>query len=423
MENSSHENFDAAWPVDVYFPRAKVVADCLTDKRRVIYRYFAREEGMLFGTPFIKSLMEDSLIGTTGLERKDWPIIRILPEGAYFKPAQVIMEIETIFQLSVAAETSILGILSYCGAALRMNRIVKAARGRPVYAFEARHFPPPMAAMTACAAKLGGASGTSCTTGAALARTYEYGSPSFDRTEWIEGFKESNPRFDLCAVGTNPHASAAIMPMEGEEDSFVIGASRLSFMAPPDLPEVRNAEIFLKAFPGIPSLVLNDYSGRELDASRLAARLFKDEPNFFGVRCDTCGERFHQGASFPNRDLMVSEFKMSREDKWKFGRGVTIELLKNVRKAMDGEENGKRLKIMASSGFNEAKTAFFDKEGAPFDSVGTGSYVHLIGVTSDIVAVKRGDGEWKRRVKAGREWLADKKPEGLIELRWAYSGE
>lgn len=411
--------FESEWPVDVYFLRAGTVASCLPDKWRVTYRYFARNSGLFFGTPFIQSILKELIASVPGLPADDWPIVRALPEGTAFVPKQCIMEIDTPFEISVAAETSILGILSLCGTAYRMSNIVMAARGRPVYAFEARHFPPSMAALTACAAKLGGASGTSSTTGADLAQTYSFGAPEFESAGWVEGAVQ--PTFLEGPVGTNPHASATIMPNEGPDDYFLIDDATVLFRAPADLPEVRNAEIFLKAVPGIPSLVLNDFSGREMDASRTAVEILGDDPFFWGVRCDTCGERFHQGARWANNANMASivagwKCTDNKERLWEEGPGVTIELLQNVRKAMD-EAGGQKHKIMASSGFNEKKTKFFDESGTPFDAVGTGSFVHMIGVTADIVSRRRTqDKEWQTCVKAGREWLAEQQLKGLAEV-------
>jgi len=408
--------FESEWPVDVYFLRAAQVASCLPDRWRVLYRYFAREKGLFFGTPFIQSIMRELVNSIPGLPAEHLPVVRALPEGTEFEAKQCIMEIDTPFEVSVAAETSILGILSLCGAAYRMRRIVEAAKGRPVFAFEARHYPPSMSALTACAAKLGGASGTSSTVGSDLANTYPFCTGVLQ--DWPEG--ASWPTFVDKPVGTNPHASATIMP-NGADDHFLVDGVPIQFKSPADLPEVRNAEIFLSIMPGIPSLVLNDFSGRELDASRAAVEHLGSYEHFWGVRCDTCGERFHQGARWAgnsNMDKIVSEWKANSDTQmlWTEGKGVTVELLRNVRKAMD-EVGGQKFKIMASSGFNDEKTAFFEQAGAPFDSVGTGSFVHLIGVTADIVGRRKAkDDPWEPCVKAGREWLMNQMPEGLLEV-------
>jgi len=423
--SKDHFRLSSKVPVDVYFYNAADVAACLPYNARVVYRYFARKSGMFFGTPFIKRLIENHCKMWNVRSR---PKLKALPEGTLFEGRQIIMEIEWTISHLIAFETAILGILSQSGTAANMHALVSAARGRPVYAFEARHFPPEMAELTACAAKLGGASGTSSTTGAETARDYPYGSADFDYTGWIEGHRQ-RPEFASSPTGTTPHACSAIMPMT-EDAEFVMpeGVGHI-FQAPADLPEVRCAEVFANIKPDKPCLVLNDYSGRELDASRAAVRYLDRYPNFWGVRCDTCGERFHQGAKAPQehsewaqldeQDIFEWEQSLTGEQRWESGRGVTVEQVKNVRRVMDEESMSKLAKIMVSSGFNPMKTFFFDAQGAPFDAVGSGSFVEFLGVTSDIVAVAFGENEkLVHRVKAGREWLANQQLKGLEEWRW-----
>jgi len=282
-----------------------------------------------------------------------------------------------------------------------------------------------MAELTACAAKLGGSSGTSSTTGAWRAyNDYDFAvvDPCYHDTPNI---------FSREPVGTTPHACSAVMPEDAQDWYYRIDEVDVPFEAPADLPEVRCAEIFARIFPSKPALVLNDYSGRELDASREAVRVLSKYPNFWGVRCDTCGERFHQGASVPYSYVREGTSKLEIEiacnewevvvdqgKKWRFGRGVTTELARNVRKAMD-EAGGKNAKIMLSSGFGVEKTKFFDEEGAPFDAIGTGSFVKLLSLTSDIVAIQRHKYDpWTQRVKHGREWLAVAELNGLEQWSW-----
>lgn len=409
--------------VDVYFYNAGRVAEALPYDARVRYRYFARQPGMFFGTQFIRRMIDETC---NGYWEKSRPVVKALPEGTPFEGKQLVMEIEWEFRKLVGFETAILGVLSHCGTAREMSEIVRAAKGRPVYAFEARHFPPEMAALTACAAKLGGASGTSSTTGAATAIHYYFGGGNAD-SRYCEG----PAIFAKEPVGTTPHACSAVMPTGADDSFYLIDGVQVPFEAPVCLPEVRCAEIFARTHPDKPCLVLNDYSGRELDASREAVNVLSKYPNFWGVRCDTCGERFHQEAALPasyvragmsERETKTAcrewENAVGPERLWRSGRGVTVELARNVRKAMD-EVCGQKAKIMLSSGFGVEKTRFFDEQGAPFDAVGTGSFVKLLTLTSDIVAVRfREDGTWERRVKAGREWLADLPLDGLEEWIW-----
>lgn len=81
-------------------------------------------------------------------------------------------------------------------------------------------------------------------------------------------------------------------------------------------------------------------------------------------------------------------------------RGVSAELVRNVRKALD-KEGFRWVKIIVSGGFNEEKLIRFNKLRVPYDAVGIGSwfYQDRVDFTADIVQV---DG--KPCAKAGRKY-------------------
>jgi nicotinate phosphoribosyltransferase len=322
------------------------------------------------------------------------PTARGLPEGAPFDAQQVVLEIEGPFSVLACAETALLGVLALSGAAGHMRRLVKAAGGRPVYDMSARHYPPSATPLVACAAKLGGASGTSTEVGAAAARVYPHGN------------REFNPH----AIGTIPHALSAVMP-RGSRAVFLDPSARREprrFIAPASLPEVRAAEIYARRFPDRPLIVLHDFSGREIEAALEACRRLGRLPNFWGFRLDTAAERSMQGVR--------PAAGASLELRWLEGPGVSVRAAQTMRAALD-QAGWTSAKLMLSSGFTAEKAAFFVTRGAPFDALGTGSFVEFAMFTADIVAV-RASGRWRRRVKAGREWLAAAKPKGLVEWRW-----
>jgi len=98
--------------------------------------------------------------------------------------------------------------------------------------------------------------------------------------------------------------------------------------------------------------------------------------------------------------------------------GVNPKLIRNVREALDGlHEHGgipqqqrqaareffRNVRIVASSGFDDRRVAGFEKEGAPVDMYGIGTYF-ISGsnaFTADIVRVKI-CGEWHDMAKVGR---------------------
>ena len=362
-------NYDSVNP-DVYFNNSAKIAKKFTPDTYVLYRYFARKSGLFFGTDFIKKLSQSNPWG-------EEPTIDALPEGTYFSPNQVIMQVTGKFEDIVNLETDFLSILTISSTALNMQSIVREANERPVYDFSARHYPKGIWGEVACAAKLGGASGCSTNLGAYWASLYPYG----------------NEEFAKNGVGTTPHALSAVMP-ENKEIKWRL------------FPEVKNAVYFAQLFPNKPAVVLNDYSGKELDVTKEACEVLKDYPNFWGVRLDTCGERVGQGGT---ESLLAGDWV-----KWLTGKGVTVPLCKNVREVMDAC-GCKDKKIMVSSGFDAKKTEFFVKHNAPFDAIGTGSFVEFNQVTADITHIKIED-RWEQRVKAGREWLAKAPSFGLERI-------
>ncbi|MFW6065677.1 MAG: nicotinate phosphoribosyltransferase [Planctomycetota bacterium] len=126
----------------------------------------------------------------------------------------------------------------------------------------------------------------------------------------------------------------------------------------------------------------------------------------FGVRCDTAGER---------RDVAVEPTGDSSRD-----NGVVPRLVSAVRDALDSladdpeipaedREEADRyfrdVRIVASGGFNPRRIAWFERENAPVDVYGIGSFLQH-GPTNDFIAdvvrVKI-DGKWFHMAKAARE--------------------
>ncbi|MFH1234054.1 MAG: nicotinate phosphoribosyltransferase [Candidatus Diapherotrites archaeon] len=130
---------------------------------------------------------------------------------------------------------------------------------------------------------------------------------------------------------------------------------------------VKTTEKFEKQFGNESKVIalIDTYNKEITDSLRAAEALGK---KLHAVRVDTCWENRGEGT--------------------KHGKGVTIELARKVRKALDEKGFG-HVGIFLSSGFNAKKTAeFMDAEkkyGKFFDAIGTGSVFDFRFATSDIV--------------------------------------
>ena len=176
---------------------------------------------------------------------------------------------------------------------------------------------------------------------------------------------------------------------------------------------VRAAEMFRQANPGVPLTVLVDYFGCEISDALAVCRRFPElaAAGELSVRLDTGGGRFVEGLDPPgsyavlerNRPEAVRGYRSERELRYLIGAGVSAAAIWHMRERLDAE-GFRKVKIVASSGFDPAKCRVMAEAGAPIDVVGSGSYLperwSETYATADIVTY---DG--RARVKAGREFL------------------
>ena len=317
-----------------------------------------------------------------------------LKEGQAYQPRDTVAFIEAPIQDIVALETMYLGVLAAettrkndgCGINLKnveknMALVVKAAEGREVLYFGARHWRFDEDAAIARASFNGGATNASTDAGAATA--------------------------GKMGVGTTPHVLENIM-------AWQYGYAHA-------VPEA------MKAFDRVigkevPRVILCDYRNHEIEDALATAQALGGR--LTGVRIDTCGENLGQGAIATNNfqdlaNLVGKKIQILTEDEkhW-FGNGVTVTGTYAMRKALD--ENGyKNVKITLSSGFaNPKKVEAFVRaeqllETKLFDNLGVGQVFESRASKMDIVAV----GETRRSfvpiAKVGRGY----KPNPRLELR------
>ncbi len=188
---------------------------------------------------------------------------------------------------------------------------------------------------------------------------------------------------------------------------------------------VRAAEMFVETFPNEPLTVLTDYFGREVTDGVAVCRRFAAmaEAGRLSVRLDTHGGRFLEGLD-PAESYAVLErhspgairrYRSDSELRYLVGTGVSAAAVWRMREALD-QAGFKRVRIVASSGFNVDKCRVMADAQAPIDVIGTGSYIpDAWGETYATADIVEYDGD--ARVKVGREFLlrrnGDRKRNGV----------
>lgn len=163
---------------------------------------------------------------------------------------------------------------------------------------------------------------------------------------------------DGISVGTMPHA--LIQAFEGNLVNALIA--------------------YKKTFPNEPLTALVDFNNDVIGDSLKCLKEFGQD--LLAVRVDT-----PQSSS----DAM---FKDNEEF------GVTPNMIKRLRKALN-ENDGRHVKIIVSSGFDEKKIKLFEKENTPVDCYGVGSSIMKINNTFTADAVEINE---KKIAKFGRSW-------------------
>ena len=232
LYSANHDEILASLTTDVYFVKTKQILESKGfGKTKVTAEVFSRHTGIIAGVNEALNLLKDLDVE-----------VEALPEGAAFKPKDVVMRITGYYTEFGIYETAILGILAHSSAwATAAHQIAQVTEGKPFYCFGARHVHPAVAPVMERAAIVGGAQGASCVLGAKL--------------------------LDCEPVGTVPHALFLIV------GDTVTGAEMYDEVMPPESPR---------------TILVDTFKDEVEESLRLGAALGE---RLEGIRVDTPGER------------------------------------------------------------------------------------------------------------------------------------
>jgi nicotinate phosphoribosyltransferase len=339
----SVEKLRGSYYSDSYFALTKELLETEGRHPRVTMQVFAKKAGLLGGIDEAIAVLKlcSGRPGEGGWE-EGWERLRVsaLHEGEEIEPDETVMLIEGDYTLFAHLETVYLGALARRTRIMtNVRRVVDAAGGKPILFFPARHDHWLVQTGDGWAAHVAGAIGVSTDA----------------QASWWGG----------RGVGTIPH----------------------SLIASYGGDTVAAARAFCKRFgEEINVVVLVDFHNDSVaDALAVADALGE---RLWGVRLDT-SER-----------LVDRSLEEEARDRGEEGlRGVSVELVRTVRKALDNAGHD-HVKIVASGGFTAEKIAGFERVGAPVDSYGVGSALlrGAFDFTADIVRF-----EGRPGAKVGRE--------------------
>jgi len=299
---------------DAYFVYTKELLEHTGHHPRVLMQVFQKQQSLLGGIDEAIAVLKLGAGGlggdgqwTPGWEQLD---VRALYEGDAISPWETVMTIEGDYSLFSHLETVYLGSLARRSLIMRnVDAVVRAARGKPILYFPARHDHWHVQTGDGWAAHVAGAIGVSTDA----------------QASWWGG----------RGVGTVPHGLIAAYGGD----------------------TVRAAQVFAERFNEEMNItVLVDF---ENDSARTAVEVATAlGPTLWGVRLDTSEQMV-------DRSLIDS---MGCFDP----RGVNPRLVENVRSALD-EAGFPEVRIVVSGGFTVERIEHFEALGVPVDAYGVGS--------------------------------------------------
>ncbi len=299
---------------DAYFVYTKQLLEQEERPPRVLMQVFQKQQSLLGGIDEAIAIIKlgAGRVGADGEWASGWDQLAVhaLYEGDAISPWETVMTIEGDYSLFAHLETVYLGSLARRSLIMRnVNAVVRAARGKPILYFPARHDHWHVQTGDGWAAHVAGAIGVSTDA----------------QASWWGG----------RGVGTVPHGLIAAYGGD----------------------TVRASQMFADRFHDEMNItVLVDFENDSVSTALDVARALGSK--LWGVRLDTSEQMV-------DRSLLES---MGGFDP----RGVNPQLVHNVRDGLDAA-GFRDVKIVVSGGFTAERIERFETLGVPVDSYGVGS--------------------------------------------------
>jgi nicotinate phosphoribosyltransferase len=307
------ERIRSGYYSDAYFVSTKELLEAEDHHPRVTMQVFQKHDSLLGGIDEAIAILKLC----SGRQRGDrwepgWEQLRVwaLYEGDRIAPYEPVLMIEGDYSLFAHLETVYLGSLARRSLIMRnVDGVVRAARGKPIFYFPARHDHWLVQTGDGWAAHIAGAIGVSTDA----------------QASWWGG----------RGMGTVPHALIAAYGGD----------------------TVKAAQRFAARFYGQMNItVLVDFDNNSVSTALAVAEALG--PKLWGVRLDTS-------------ELLVDRSLLDEMGDFK-PTGVNPRLVEKVRTALD-DHGFRDVKIVASGGFDAARIAHFEELGVPVDAYGVGS--------------------------------------------------
>lgn len=299
---------------DAYFVLTKGLLEHDDHHPRVLMQVFQKEQSVLGGIDEAIAVLRECAghRGPDGAWVDGWDqlTVKALHEGDEIAPRETVMTIEGDYALFAHLETVYLGTLARRTLVMRNVRdVVRAAAGKPIFYFPARHDHWLVQTGDGYAAHVAGAIGVSTDA----------------QASWWGG----------RGMGTVPHGLIAAYGGD----------------------TVRAALAFADRYAAEMAVtVLVDWSNDSVGTALEVAGALGDR--LWGVRLDT-------GEALVDRSLWeeMGDFRPT---------GVNLRLVAKVREALDAAGHD-RVRIVCSGGFNAQRIREFEAANAPVDAYGVGS--------------------------------------------------
>jgi nicotinate phosphoribosyltransferase len=308
------ERLRAGYYSDQYFNLTRDLLLAEDHRPRVVLQVFQKQESILGGIDEAIAVLRlcAGHAGPDGRWVSGWDELEVsaLYEGQRIEPYETVLRIEGDYALFAHLETVYLGCMARRTLVMRnVDAVVRAAGGKPILFFPARHDHWLVQTGDGWAAHVAGAIGVSTAA----------------QASWWGG----------RGVGTVPHSLIASFGGDTVAASRAFAAryaheTNVTVLVDFDNDSVRTA------------VAVADALGEDL----------------WGVRLDTSEALI---------DVALQDEPDADEQ-----RGVTVRLAEKVRAALDAAGHP-HVRIVASGGFDAAKIARFEQAGAPVDAYGVGS--------------------------------------------------